>query len=72
MEARDIAARVKALNKATAAGEPAQNIMSILDALKKDVVPTEDLLRVRSLDLCLCSAPRLTEHTHSRPRWEWR
>ncbi|KAI9818959.1 MAG: RNA polymerase II elongation factor [Thelocarpon impressellum] len=45
MDPKEIAARVKALNKATGGGEPAGNIKTILESLKKDVVATEDVLR---------------------------
>ncbi|KAI9850234.1 MAG: RNA polymerase II elongation factor [Thelocarpon superellum] len=45
MDAKEIAASVRSLNKAAAGGEPASNILTILQSLKKGVQPTEDLLR---------------------------
>ncbi|KAI9812462.1 MAG: RNA polymerase II elongation factor [Pycnora praestabilis] len=45
MDAKEIESRARALQKATADGQPAANITSILEDLKKRVVPTEDLLR---------------------------
>lgn len=48
MDQRELETRLKALQKAVAEKEPAANIVSILETLKKEVNPTEELLRVRS------------------------
>lgn len=45
MEAKEIETRLKALNKAQAANEPASVLIGILKELQKGVRPTEDLLR---------------------------
>ena len=42
----EITSYAKALGKATAAGDPASNIITILKTLREGVVPTEELLRV--------------------------
>ncbi|KAI9698478.1 MAG: RNA polymerase II elongation factor [Candelina mexicana] len=49
MDAKEIEARAKALQKASSAGEPAANIKNILEDLRKRVVPTEDLLRATKI-----------------------
>jgi hypothetical protein len=49
MDQRELDLRLKALQKAVAEKEPASNVISILETLKKEVVPTEELLRVSSL-----------------------
>jgi transcription elongation factor S-II len=51
MDQRELDLRLKALQKVVAEKEPASNIISILETLKKEVVPTEELLRVSSLTL---------------------
>ena len=48
MKARELETRIKALHKAQAAGEPAANIISLMESLKKEDVPTEEMLRVSS------------------------
>ncbi|KAI4190910.1 MAG: hypothetical protein L6R41_000511 [Letrouitia leprolyta] len=45
MDAKEVVERSKALQKATAAGEPPAHIVKILNELKTGVKPTEDLLR---------------------------
>lgn len=45
MDAKEIEAKSKALQKASQANEPASNIISILKELQRGVRPTEDLLR---------------------------
>jgi len=45
MDTKQIVEKSKALQKATAAGEPAAAILSILNELKAGVVPSEDVLR---------------------------
>jgi len=45
MDQRELDLRLKALQKAVAEKEPASNVISILETLKKEVVPTEELLR---------------------------
>lgn len=47
MDQRELEARVKALTKCVAANEPADNIIKLLDSLKKECSPTEEMLRVR-------------------------
>ena len=42
---------IKALQKALTDKEPVTNVITIMEKLKKDVAPTEDLLRVRSLSI---------------------
>ena len=49
MNQRELETRIKALHKAQAAGEPAANIISHLESLKKEDVPTEEMLRVSYL-----------------------
>lgn len=41
--------RLKALQKSVAQGDPASSITAILKTLLDEVVPTEELLRVRPL-----------------------
>lgn len=45
MELQEVNAKSKALQKATAAGEPPKDILKILNDLKTGVAATEDLLR---------------------------
>ncbi|KAK2625459.1 hypothetical protein QTJ16_004771 [Diplocarpon rosae] len=45
MEAKEVSTRVHALQKALAEKQPAAVIITMLETLKKDVVPTEELLR---------------------------
>ncbi len=49
MDQRELDTRLKALQKAVAEKESASTVISILETLKKEVVPTEELLRVSSL-----------------------
>jgi transcription elongation factor S-II len=51
MDQREVETMIKALQKAVNDKEPVANVTTILEKLKNDVVPTEDLLRVRSLTL---------------------
>jgi len=53
MDARELTQRLQALQKAINEKEPGTNVVSILETLKKEVVPTEELLRVGSLFLVL-------------------
>lgn len=46
MDVKEINILVKSLNKAFAAGEPAANIIDILNKLNANVVATEEFLRV--------------------------
>ncbi len=57
MDQREVERNVKALQKAINEKDSSSVVLSILEALKKDVVPTEELLRVRSLRQ-LCIPPR--------------
>ncbi|KAF4629615.1 hypothetical protein G7Y89_g8534 [Cudoniella acicularis] len=45
MDQRELESRLKALHKAVAEKDSAANVISILETLKKEVVPTEELLR---------------------------
>ena len=49
MDQRALDSQLKALQKAVAERESPATIIGILDTLKKEVVPTEELLRVRAL-----------------------
>lgn len=46
MNARDLDATTRALNKAIAAKEPPTKILNILETLKNGGLPTEEMLRV--------------------------
>jgi transcription elongation factor S-II len=46
MDQRELDSRIKALQKAISDKEPASNVISIMEALKNNVNPTEELLRV--------------------------
>lgn len=46
MDQRELDSRVKALQKAIAEREPATNVITIMETLKNNVNPTEELLRV--------------------------
>ncbi|KAJ3492883.1 hypothetical protein NLG97_g5086 [Lecanicillium saksenae] len=45
MDQRELESRIKALTKSVAANEPADNALRLLDSLKKDAAPTEEMLR---------------------------
>lgn len=45
MDERELAQRIKALSKAVSANEPAHSIVSLMETLKKEAAPTEDMLR---------------------------
>ncbi|KAL2675190.1 hypothetical protein Neosp_011372 [[Neocosmospora] mangrovei] len=45
MDERELASRVKALTKCVAANEPPENVIKLLESLKKDASPTEEMLR---------------------------
>ncbi|KAH7001639.1 transcription factor S-II, central domain-containing protein [Ilyonectria destructans] len=45
MDQRELEARVKALTKCVAANEPPENAIKLLETLKKDASPTEEMLR---------------------------
>lgn len=51
MDQRELESRVKALTKSVAANEPPENAIKLLDMLKKDAAPTEEMLRVSR---CAC------------------
>ncbi|KAK7751179.1 transcription elongation factor TFIIS [Diatrype stigma] len=51
MNQRELEARIKALHKATQANEPATSIISLMDSLKKEDVPTEEMLRTTKAGL---------------------
>lgn len=46
MDDRELAKRVKSLSKAVANSEPTSTIISMMDSLRKDSAPTEEMLRV--------------------------
>ncbi|PFH60552.1 hypothetical protein XA68_10795 [Ophiocordyceps unilateralis] len=45
MDQRELESRIKALTKSVAANEPPENAIKLLDMLKKDAAPTEEMLR---------------------------
>ncbi|KAM0516305.1 hypothetical protein ACHAPE_005452 [Trichoderma viride] len=45
MDQRELESRVKALTKVVAANEPPENALKLLETLKKDASPTEEMLR---------------------------
>ncbi|OAA54470.1 transcription elongation factor s-ii [Cordyceps fumosorosea ARSEF 2679] len=45
MDQRELESRIKALTKSVAANEPAENALRLLETLKKDAAPTEEMLR---------------------------
>lgn len=47
MDQRELETRIKALNKTVAANESPDNALRLLESLKKDAAPTEEMLRVR-------------------------
>ena len=49
MDQRELDQNVKALTKSVQANEPAENTLKLLETLKKDAQPTEEMLRVRYL-----------------------
>ena len=49
MDAKEVKTHVQQLERATKENLPAQELVDILNALKKGVVPTESLLRVSLL-----------------------
>lgn len=55
MDARELESRVKALTKTVTANEPPETALKLLETLKKDASPTEEMLRVGRPSLCdLC------------------
>lgn len=53
MDQRELDQTVKALTKSVQANEPADNTLKLLETLKKDAQPTEEMLRVRDSTLVL-------------------
>lgn len=49
MDQRELDSYVKQLNKCIVANEAPENALRLLDTLKKDAAPTEEMLRVRPL-----------------------
>lgn len=47
MNQRELDQNVKALTKSVQANEPSENTLRLLETLKKDAQPTEEMLRVR-------------------------
>ncbi|KAM3473134.1 hypothetical protein MY5147_004948, partial [Beauveria neobassiana] len=45
MDQRELESRIKALTKSVAANEAPENALRLLDSLKKDAAPTEEMLR---------------------------
>lgn len=60
MNARELEARIKALHKAQATNEPASNIIALMESLKKEDVPTEEMLRVSRFPIRPPPAPSLS------------
>ena len=48
MDQREVETMIKSLQKALAEKDSITDVITIMEKLKKEVVPTEDLLRVRS------------------------
>ncbi|KAI9680165.1 MAG: RNA polymerase II elongation factor [Trizodia sp. TS-e1964] len=63
MNAKEIVGHIKALQKATAKGEPAGNILAILESMKKEIVATEELLRSTKVGIFVNK-----QKNHSDPR----
>lgn len=64
MDQRELETNVKALTKCIQANEPAENALNLLDSLKKNASPTEEMLRVGCLVVaraCRRSRDRLTD-----------
>jgi hypothetical protein len=57
MDQRELDSSIRQLQKVVAANEPSSNALSILERLKKEASPTEEMLRV-SLLMRASSAPR--------------
>ena len=57
MDQRELSTRLQALQKAINDKEPAANVIAIMETLKKEVVPTEELLRA--------SPPSISLSAHS-------
>jgi hypothetical protein len=57
MDQRELDSSIRQLQKVVAANEPSSNALSILERLKKEASPTEEMLRV-SLPMRALSAPR--------------
>lgn len=62
MDQRELESRVKALTKSVAANEPPENALRLLESLKKDASPTEEMLRVSVIrpsfrPVLLCALP---------------
>jgi hypothetical protein len=55
MDQRELESRIKALTKCVAANEPAENAIKMLETLKKDAKPTEEMLRVSSFRSLSCA-----------------
>ncbi|KAG8422025.1 transcription elongation factor TFIIS [Metarhizium acridum] len=49
MDQRELESRVKALTKSVAANEPPENAIKLLESLKKDAKPTEEMLRISNV-----------------------
>ncbi|KAI1638770.1 transcription factor S-II, central domain-containing protein [Biscogniauxia mediterranea] len=45
MDQRELESHIKAVHKAASANEPASNLIAMLEILKKDAAPTEEMLR---------------------------
>lgn len=66
MDQRELESRVKALTKVVAANEPPENALKLLESLKKDASPTEEMLRVR-----LILSPFFAAVLRRGDAWEW-
>lgn len=56
MDQRELESRVKALTKSVAANDPPETAIKLLDSLKKDASPTEEMLRVSGRAVLLATA----------------
>lgn len=58
MDQRELESRVKALTKSVAANDPPETAIKLLDSLKKDASPTEEMLRVSGRAVLLATGRR--------------
>ena len=67
MDQREVEAMIKSLQKALIEKDGVADVISIMEKLKKDVVPSEDLLRVRSLILADTGPYHVHSCLHTQP-----
>lgn len=66
MDQRELESRVKALTKSVAANEPPENAIKLLETLKKDAKPTEEMLRVSLYKMLASVLARKDKDTPAR------